>query len=133
MKNRQVRQMQALQRTVELLHAGDVAKHLNDLPAAYHVQVEQLALAAQHVAKLGERQSDGTDAIAADGELGAQLREKVRADYLIPLARVCRPRFKSDPGKRHAFFVPHTNKKGGEVVAAAREMLKVLSGRVDLS
>lgn len=132
MKNLQVRQAKALQRTVDFLQAPDTASHLKDLPAAYRVQVEKLALAEQRVAALGERQSLGTDAITAESKTGKYLREKLRGDYLIPVGRVCRPHFKKDPGARVAFLVPHANKKSPVLVAAARAMHKVLSAHVDV-
>jgi hypothetical protein len=132
LENFQVRQAHALQRAVEYLQARDTAAHLKDLPPAYHVQVEKLALAAQRVAMLGERQGQGTDAIIAEGTTGVELRHKLRETFLIPLARVCRPRFRSNPGMRHAFHVPHKNKKSAVVVEAAQAMLKALSGHVDV-
>jgi hypothetical protein len=118
--------MHALDRAVAYLLASNSAAHLRDLPAAYHTQVEKLTLAAKRVAALGMRQNQGTDDIAAEGSTGVQLRDKLRESYLIPLARVFRPRFKGDPGTRHAFFVPHKKSKSANVVDAARAMHKAL-------
>ena len=99
---------------------------LGDPPPMFEDNVIKFRSSVNRVLHLAEQEALLTPQEAGEGEQIADLRDRFRGEYMIPLRRTGKPLLRFAPGIEKALKVPHKRASHRKLVTSAEVMLKAV-------
>ena len=103
-----------------------IGLQLGDPPPTFEHNVIKFRNSVNRVLHLAEQEASLTPQEAGEGEQIADLRERVRREYMIPLSRNAKALLRFAPGIEKALKVPHKRASHRKLVSSAEVMLKAV-------
>ena len=100
--------------------------HLGDPPPMFKENVRKFRSSMNRVLHLAHQEASLTPQEAREGEQIADLRERFRSEYMIPLSRTGKAHLRFAPGIEKALKVPHKRAAHRKLVTSAEVMLKAV-------
>jgi len=103
-----------------------VGLELGDPPPMFERYVREFRSSVNRILHHAQEESSLSPQAAREGQRTADLRKRLRWEYMIPLMRTGKALLRFAPGVEKALKVPHARSSHKEIVAAAAVMLKAV-------